>query len=196
MNDSPETTIPVPSRPLWMFAPAAVALLVGGAFGWGLFSSSDNLPSTLLGKPVPEFSLPPVQGRELGFSHRDLQGEVSIVNVFASWCVPCRIEHPLFMELASSGIVPIYGINYKDEPAQAEAWLAELGDPYTRTGSDIDGRVGIDWGVYGVPETFIVNGDGMIVYKHVGPLSRQDIDEEIQPLIQDLQANSKTEGNQ
>ena len=103
---------------------------------------------------------------------------------------------PALHELASSGIVPIYGINYKDEPAQAEAWRAELGDPYTRTGSDIDGRVGIDWGVYGVPETFIVNGDGMIVYKHVGPLSRQDIDEEIQPLIQDLQANSKTEGNQ
>ena len=122
---------------------AAFGLMI--MFGWGLFNSSDELPTMLLNKPVPEFSLPPVQGRTKGLATGDLQGHVSLVNVFASWCVPCRVEHPLFMELSRSGEVPIYGINHKDPPDQAEAWLAELGDPYTRIGADIDGRASLEW---------------------------------------------------
>ena len=120
----------------------------------------------------------------------DLQGQVSLVNVFASWCVPCRAEHPLFMELSRTGEVPIYGINYKDPPDQAEAWLAELGDPYTRIGADLDGRVGIDWGVYGIPETYVIAADGTIAYRHVGPVTRSDIGETIMPLVRDLQQTS------
>src|SRR5690606_16548335 len=115
-----------------------------------------NLPSTLISKPVPDFALPPVKGRTLGLSSTDLKGEVSLVNVFASWCVACRAEHPLFMKLAAQGTVPLHGLNYKDQPDDAAKWLDSLGDPYTRTGADISGRVAIDWGVYGVPETFVI----------------------------------------
>src|SRR5690606_23774008 len=102
-----------------------------------------------LDKQVPSFDLPPVQGRSLGLASSNLTGEVSLVNVFASWCVACRAEHPLFMELAASGAVPLHGLNYKDRPEDAARWLDRLGDPYTRTGADLDGRVAIEWGVYG-----------------------------------------------
>ena len=132
-------------------APLAAFLGLGGFLAVGLTLNPREIPSPLIGKPVPEFSLPPVQGRTLGLSSADLKGEVSLVNVFASWCVACRAEHPLFMELKAKGIVPIHGLNYKDRPQDAEGWLNELGDPYTRTGADLDGRVAIDWGVYGVP---------------------------------------------
>src|SRR3546814_5476407 len=106
-----------------------------------------------------------VEGRSAGLSSADLAGEVSLVNVFASWCTACREEHPLFMELKAEGAVPIHGLNYKDKPADAAEWLGTLGDPYTRTGADRDGRVAIDWGVYGVPETFVVSAAGRIVHK-------------------------------
>src|SRR3972149_1407733 len=112
----------------------------------------------------------------LAVSSADLNGEVSLVNVFASWCVACRAEHPLFMELKAKGIVPIHGLNYKDRPADAEQWLNELGDPYTRTGADINGRVGIDWGVYGGPETFLIDRPGRIAYKQIGPLNPQGLE--------------------
>ena len=168
-------------------APLAITVVLFGLFYWALEHKSEDLPSPLLGKSVPTFSLPPVQGRTTGLSSEDLVGEVSLVNVFASWCVPCRDEHPLFTQLARRDIVPIHGINYKDEPGQAEAWLAELGDPYTRTGADTDGRIGIDWGVYGVPETFVVDADGRVAYKHVGPLSPEALTETILPLVARLQ---------
>lgn len=174
----------------WAFVPAAGFALILAVFGWGLVNGNDNLPSTLIGKPVPEFSLPPVQGRTLGLSSADLAGEVAIVNVFASWCVPCRVEHPLSLELSQTGAVPIHGINYKDQPQDVAAWLDELGDPYTRTGADLTGRVAIDWGVYGIPETFVVGADGRIAYKHIGPISRRTLDEKILPLVRDLQAES------
>ena len=122
---------------------------------------------------MPEFSLPPVQGRTLGLSSGDLRGEVSLVNVFASWCLACREEHPVFMQLAASGTVPLHGLDYKDRPDDAARWLDTMGDPYTRTGADMYGRVAIDWGVYGVPETFVVSADGRIAYKHIGAVSRR-----------------------
>jgi len=167
--------------PLMVFAVIAVFL------GIGLTMNPRNIPSPLIGKPVPEFTLPPVKGRTLGLATADLRGEVSLVNVFASWCVACREEHPLMMELGKSGTVALHGLNYKDKPDDAQAWLDELGDPYTRTGADINGRVAIDWGVYGVPETFVVDRDGRIVYKHIGAMTPQVLREKILPLIATLQ---------
>lgn len=160
---------------------AFVALL-----GTGLTMDPRVVPSPLIGKPVPQFSLPPVKGRVLGLASADLKGEVALVNVFASWCVACRAEHPLLMELKRSGLVPIHGLNYKDRPDDAEAWLNKLGDPYTRTGADISGRVGIDWGVYGVPETFVIDRDGRIAYKQIGPLTPEALRDTIIPLIDSL----------
>ena len=168
----------------------AFALMV--LFGWGLFRAGDDLPSVLLGKPVPDFALPPVLGREEGLSTQDLIGHVSLVNVFASWCVPCRAEHPLFMELSTTGEVPLYGINYKDPPDQARAWLDDLGDPYARIGADIDGRAGIEWGVYGVPETYVI-ADGTIAYRHVGPITRAILQDTLLPIVRDLKTQSAKE---
>ncbi|MBI1201915.1 MAG: DsbE family thiol:disulfide interchange protein [Rhodopseudomonas sp.] len=166
--------------PLVVFAGLAIVL------GWELTHDPRNIPSTLVGKPVPSFSLPPVRGRILGLSDADLKGEVSLVNVFASWCVACREEHPLLLKMKSDGVVPIHGLNYKDTPDNAARWLNSFGDPYTRTGADLNGRVAIDWGVYGVPETFVIGKDGRIVYKHIGPLSQEALDRIILPLIRDL----------
>ncbi|MET4103305.1 cytochrome c biogenesis protein CcmG/thiol:disulfide interchange protein DsbE [Roseovarius sp. MBR-78] len=169
----------------------AFALMV--LFGWGLFRGGDDLPSALLDKPVPEFALPPVIGREESLSTQDLIDHVSLVNVFASWCVPCRAEHPLFMELSATAEVPLYGINYKDPPEQARAWLDELGDPYDRIGADINGRAGIEWGVYGVPETFVIAPDGTIVYRHVGPITRTILQDTLLPIVRDLKTQADKE---
>jgi len=168
------------------FMPLAVFGLMAVIFGIGLTLNPGEIPSPLIGKPVPEFSLPPVQGRVDGLSSKDLTGEVSLVNVFASWCPACRDEHPLFMQLYRDGIVPVYGLNYKDRPQDAAAWLDELGDPYTRTGADIDGRVGIDWGVYGVPETYVIDRQGRIAYKYIGAIDDRVLHETLLPLIRDL----------
>src|SRR6266536_487377 len=160
------------------------------AFAVRLDRDPSKIPSALIGKPVPVFSLPPVKGRDLGLSSADLRGEVSLVNVFASWCVACRQEHPLLMELKQAGVLPIHGLNYKDRPEDAARWLDEMGDPYTRTGADLDGRVAIDWGVYGVPETFIVDRNGRIVYKHIGPITPTVWQRTLLPLIRVLQGPS------
>ena len=171
---------------LRLLAPMAVFLVLALLLGWGLTHNARDIPSALLGKPVPQFSLPPVQGRMLGLSSADLTGEVSLVNVFASWCVACRDEHPLFVRLKADGVVPIHGLNYKDQPDNAARWLNTLGDPYTRTGADRSGRVAIDWGVYGVPETFVISKDGRIAHKHIGALTAKDLDKTILPLIERL----------
>ena len=167
-----------------------VALIVFGAIGillaYGLGLDPKRIPSPLIGRLVPTFELPPVKGRTLGLSSENLKGEVSLVNVFASWCAACLVEHPLFMRLKQDNAVPIHGLNYKDAPDDAAAWLARYGDPYTRTGADRDGRVGIDWGVYGVPETFVIDRDGRIAYKFIGPLSDKDVNETLLPLLERL----------
>ncbi len=144
------------------------------------------LPSPLIDQPAPEFALPPLESGQPGFSSADLKGHVSLVNTFASWCAPCRAEHPVLNALAQTKRVPIYGINYKDKADNARAWIAELGNPYARIGAD-DGRVGIDWGVYGVPETFLVDRQGRIRYKHVGPLTQADVEHTILPLVARLE---------
>ncbi len=172
---------------LAVYTPLVVFLVMAVFLGIGLTLDPREVPSPLIGKAVPVFSLPAVKGRELGLANTDLKGEVSLVNVFASWCVACREEHPLWMQIAKSKVVPIHGLNYKDKPDDAQAWLKDLGDPYTRTGADISGRVGIDWGVYGVPETFVIDRNGVIAYKHIGAITRQALDETIMPLVRKLQ---------
>ncbi|HUX26405.1 MAG TPA: DsbE family thiol:disulfide interchange protein, partial [Burkholderiales bacterium] len=171
----------IPLIPLIVFVVLVVFL------GIGLTMDPRYIPSPLIGKPVPEFSLPPVKGRTLGLSSADLHGQVSLVNVFASWCVACREEHPVLLGLSQKHIVPIYGLNYKDKPDDAQAWLDRLGDPYTRTGADISGRVAIDWGVYGVPETFVIDRDGRIAYKQIGPITPAVLRDTILPLVAKLQ---------
>ena len=171
-----------------VFLPLAMFLGLAVLFAYGLTRNARELPSVLIGKPVPEFTLPPVEGRQLGLSASDLKGEVSLLNVFASWCTECRREHPLFTRLQADNIVPIHGLNYKDKPEDARDWLDELGDPYTRTGADLNGRVGIEFGVYGVPETFVIDKAGLIAHKHIGALSEEALNETILPLIAKLRA--------
>jgi cytochrome c biogenesis protein CcmG/thiol:disulfide interchange protein DsbE len=138
------------------------------------------------------FELPPLPGRTAGegggLSRADLGGGEGpmLVNVFASWCVPCRIEHPLIARLAEEHGVTVHGLNYKDRPGAALAWLQEMGDPYAKIGSDQNGRVGIEWGVYGVPETFVIDKEGRVAYKHVGPLQPRDVERTILPLLEKL----------
>ena len=179
------------SRRYWLYLlPIAVFAGIGVLLYLGLYRDPTLVPSPLVGKPVPEFALGPIRGREHGLSSADLRGKVSLVNVFASWCVACRDEHPLLMALERENVLPIHGLNYKDAPEDAAAWLDALGDPYLRIGADLDGRVGIDWGVYGVPETFVVDGDGRIAYKHIGPVTPRVLDEIILPLVRALRARS------
>jgi len=175
------------ARRLLYLLPVLVFIGVGIGLALGLTRDPSVLPSALLEQPVPAFELPPLAGRGgAGLSSRDLQaGGPALVNVFASWCVPCRAEHPLLMALAERGVT-IYGINYKDAPEQASAWLDELGDPFAKIGADRDGRVAIDWGVYGVPETFVVDGAGRIRHRFVGPLQARDIDQTLLPLLAGL----------
>ena len=186
---SPET----PSRsgrrlPLGFVVPVALFVALAGLLAIGLGLDPGRVPSVLIGKPVPEFELPPVEGRTLGLARSDLVGEVSLVNVFASWCAECRREHPLLMDINARGLVPVHGLNYKDTPEDAKGWLDGLGDPYTRTGADIDGRVAIDFGVYGVPETFVIDKAGRIAHKHIGAIDGRALAETILPLVEALRA--------
>lgn len=171
---------------LLFIAPVATFVLVALALAWGMTRDPRLVPSPLIGSYVPEFTLPPVKGRTLGLSSSDLRGEVTLVNVFASWCVSCRLEHPVFMKLKEEGVVPIHGINYKDRPEDAAKWLNVHGNPYTRTGADLDGRVSIEWGVYGVPETFVIDHEGRIVFKQVGPVLPEIYRDKFAPLLQKL----------
>ncbi len=166
--------------PVALFAAVAAILAVG------LTLEPGKIPSVMLDRPVPEFDLPPVMGRPRGLASDELKGEVRLVNFFASWCVACRAEHPLLYRLTEDNVVPVYGVNYKDKPEDARAWLNRLGDPYVRSGADLPGRVGIDWGVYGLPETFIVDREGHIVYKHIGAIDAAVLEETILPLIETL----------
>ena len=155
------------------FTPLVIAAVFGAFFLWGLNPERDPnaIPSVLISQPVPEFTLDPVPGLDVaGLSRADLQGRETpvIVNVFASWCVPCRAEHAILTSLAENDGLTLYGINYKDKPKDAVRWLNDLGSPYQRIGSDLTGRAGIEWGISGVPETFIVGADGIVLYRYVG----------------------------
>jgi cytochrome c biogenesis protein CcmG, thiol:disulfide interchange protein DsbE len=173
------------------FLPLALFLGLAGYFAWGLTRDPSKIPSALLDRPIPEFALPALAGADRpALSSATVKGEVVLVNVFASWCLPCKVEHPIFMRLARDRVVPIHGISYKDKAEDSRAWLAELGNPYAAIGWDFDGRVSIDWGVYGVPETFVVDRAGTIRFKHVGPITPEILNREILPLIERLKRAS------
>ena len=144
----------------------------------------NELPSPFLGKEAPQFDLPRVRAPEERLASADYEGEVVLVNFWATWCVGCRQEHDFLMEIARSGVIPIYGIDWRDQRAPALEWLNVLGDPYVASGFDEDATTGIDWGVYGAPETFLIGKDGTVLYKHLGPLSRQTWEAEFLPLIE------------
>ncbi len=141
----------------------------------------------MIGKLAPAFSLPRLDGQGV-FSTSDLKGQVWLLNVWASWCAACRQEHPTLVRFAKTGGVPVIGLNYKDQPASARRWLAELGDPYLLSAVDADGRVGIDYGVYGVPETYVIDKAGVIRYKRVGPVTVEFLRETLEPLIRELKS--------
>ena len=167
--------------------PLAVFAVLTLYFVLGLRLDPSVIPSVLIDKPAPTFDLPPIEGgRGNGFSSADLSGRVSAINVFASWCLPCLTEHPQVRRLAEIKGVTLYGINYKDKPADALAWLEEQGNPYWEIGADSKGRVAIDWGVYGLPETFIVDKKGRIRYKQVGPMTPRIFEDHILPVIEEL----------
>lgn len=189
MSDQPPHEPNVWRARLMRFLPLALFALLATALYVGLGLNPKEIPSALIDKPAPQFDLPPLEGRPLdsGLKTADLQqGDLSIVNVWASWCVPCRVEHPLLKRLGAESGVPVHGLNYKDRADQARAFLDELGDPFVRVGADRSGRAGIEWGVYGVPETFIVSGDGKILHKHIGPLTDWDIDNKLLPMLKEL----------
>ncbi|KKB10833.1 hypothetical protein VE25_15965 [Devosia geojensis] len=165
-------------------APLVALVALVAVFALSIDRDPGLVRSVLIDRPAPQFELAALDGVEVpGFSTQSLQGEPTLVNVFASWCVPCRAEHPLLEALKAETGLRLFGINHNDPPENARAFLAELGNPYDAIGVDQDRRVSIDWGVYGVPETFLVNAEGVIVYKHVGPLTPDSIRREVLPAI-------------
>ncbi len=168
--------------------PLLVFGIVAGYFFAQLGEDPSIVPSALIDKPVPEFETGPLLEDKPGLATGDFKtGKAVLVNIWASWCIPCRAEHPLITRLARDEGMTIYAINYKDKRADAIGWLNELGDPYQRIGFDESGRAGIEWGVYGVPETYVIDGDGRIRWKRVGPMTPQLIEDELKPLLADLQ---------
>lgn len=167
--------------------PLGVFVLLAVFLGIGLTLNPREVPSPLIDKPAPAFTLQELHAPGKSLSAEDLKGQVWLLNVWASWCVSCREEHPLIVELGRANVVPIYGLNYKDKPDAAMAWLGEMGNPYKASIVDGDGRVGIDYGVYGVPETFVIDRDGIVRYKQIGPVTPQALKEKILPLVRKLQ---------
>jgi cytochrome c biogenesis protein CcmG, thiol:disulfide interchange protein DsbE len=154
--------------------------------GVGLTLNPREVPSPFIGRQAPSFKLPQLQEAEKSLSPQDMQGKVWLLNVWASWCVACREEHPLLVELSKTNVVPILGLNYKDQRTDALGWLQRFGNPYTISIADVNGMVGIDYGVYGVPETFVIDKTGVIRYKQIGPVTREALDTKILPLIKAL----------
>ena len=170
--------------------PLVVFLALAGFLAKGLTLDPSELPSPLIDKPAPVFSSARLPATEGNFDSATMQGEVWILNVWASWCLPCVQEHPVLKELVAQRDVSLVGLNYKDNPDDALAWLSKLGDPFTHLLGDQAGDVGIDWGVYGVPETFVIDRAGKVRYKHVGPLAPEDLEKTLLPIIDQLTGES------
>lgn len=181
------TEAPAPRRRLFVLLPLLVFLGLAGLFLSQLLSDRDvaEIPSALIGLPAPQTSLPPLEGVNLpGLDSKSFAGRVTLVNVFASWCAPCREEHPVLLGLSQDKRFTLTALNYKDQPENARRFLGDLGNPYQAIGVDPAGRAAIDWGVYGVPETFVIGKDGKIAYKHVGPLTPDSVRTLLLPQIE------------
>jgi cytochrome c biogenesis protein CcmG/thiol:disulfide interchange protein DsbE len=170
--------------------PLAVFAVLVAFLGVGLTLNPREVPSPLINKPAPAFQLPQLHAPDKTFAQKDMLGKVWMLNVWASWCVACREEHPNLVELARSGAVPIYGLNYKDERNDGVAWLARFGNPYQVSAYDRDGRIGIDYGVYGVPETYVIDKAGVIRYKRIGAVTPEILRDKILPLVKELNGNA------
>jgi len=166
--------------------PIGLFALLGVLLAYGLRLDPSKIPSPLVGKPLPAFSLPTLENPDKSLANADLQGKVILINVWASWCAACKQEHPVLMRMASEKRVPLIGLNYKDKRADALNVLKTDGNPYDLSIVDADGRVGIDWGVYGVPETFVIDKQGVIRYKYIGPISTEVWEKTLLPLVQKL----------
>jgi cytochrome c biogenesis protein CcmG/thiol:disulfide interchange protein DsbE len=197
MVAEPNTKVDQPRRGFgWVAAPALIFAAVAMLFAFALTSGDPSkLPSALIGKPVPQTEFPALEGLQNagapvpGFTSADLgQGKVSVVNFWASWCVPCIEEVPLLIELQQRSGVDLYGINYKDQTTSARRFLGRYGNPFKAMGTDENGRGAIEWGVYGMPETFVVNGQGKIAYKHVGPVTKESLEAKLLPAIEAAKA--------
>ena len=175
-------------KSLQYLLPLALFAGIVGFMAVGLGLNPREVPSPLSGKPAPAFALPRLDDPGQKIGREDLLGKVWMLNVWASWCAPCREEHPLVIDIARRQLVPVYGLNYKDSTAAATGWLANLGNPYQANLVDADGRVGIDFGVYGVPETFIIDRQGIVRLKHTGPLTPEVVRKRIEPLLKELNA--------
>ena len=167
--------------------PLAVFLLLVGFLAAGLRLDPREVPSPLIGKPAPSFDLPVLEQPGKRFTPYDMRGKVWLLNVWASWCVSCREEHPVLVAFSRNAELPVMGLNYKDTDAEAKAWLRKFGDPYKLSAVDADGRIGIDYGVYGVPETYLIDAEGVIRYKQIGPLTAAILEQKIVPLARTLQ---------
>jgi len=170
--------------------PFALFLVLVVFLGIGLTLDPREVPSPLIDKEAPAFDLPTLHNPAATFTPKDMQGKVWLLNVWASWCESCKDEHPVLLELAQQKKVPIYGLDYKDKPADAQAWLNEAGDPYTLVAQDADGRVGINYGVYGVPETYVIDKQGIIRYKLIGPMTLENLKGIIMPMVLKLEQQS------
>jgi len=166
--------------PLILFVVLAGFLLIG------LFRDPHEIPSPLINRSAPDFQLPQLQQASATFSAKDMRGEVWLLNFWGTWCVACREEHPLLVQYAKTGVVPIYGVDYKDQRAAALQWLDEFGNPYTLTAFDVDGRISIDYGVYGAPESYLIDRNGVIRFKQIGPITEDVWQNKILPLVKEL----------
>jgi len=172
------------------FLPVILFFALCGFLFIGLYKDPSEVPSPLIGKAVPVFTLPKLLDETSQFTQQEFLGKVSILNVWGTWCFACKQEHPVLLELAKLNVAPIFGLNYKDDSSQAKLYLRDFGNPFVANAADVAGRVAIDWGVYGAPETFLIDRKGIIRHKHIGPLTMQDLDTKILPFIEQLKNES------
>ena len=181
--------MPISLSGMSRFAPVLVFAIIAIGFAFALMGDPRKMPSTLIDRPAPGFDLPPLESGTSGLSNKDLGGRVMLVNVFASWCPGCRAEHPTLMRIAGAGKVPLYGIDWKDKPGDGLKWLKAQRNPYLKVGDDANGRTGIDLGVTGVPETFVIDATGRIRYRHAGPITDDVWQDTFEPLLASLRTD-------
>ncbi len=175
-------------KSLRFIIPLALFIALAAFLAVGLTRDPREVPSPFIGRAAPDFRLEQVADEKLGFTPADMKGKVWLLNVWASWCASCRVEHPVLVEMSKRNVVPIVGLNYKDRREDALQWLRRYGDPYALSAYDVEGKIGIDYGVYGAPETFVIDKQGVIRYKQIGPITPEALEKKILPLIRELNA--------